>query len=162
MVVYCVPNQKAVLFKPAAWISVRHASRSLFLLDSEQLVPMANPERTKHNEPKRQATYLAGMYAQRRFRSDCAKMRSLIRIFSGRTLITNDVELLHMIRLRRCTYQTVRFLTLRLILVRKCIYYYSGISMAGYLLTHCRLNRLSRTIYWKSPISILGTSGYDI
>ena len=26
-------------------------------------------------------------------------------------------------------------------------------------LTHCRLNRHSHTIYWKSPISILGTSG---
>ena len=29
-------------------------------------------------------------------------------------------------------------------------------------LTHCILNRLSRTIYWKSPISILGTSSYEI
>ena len=29
-------------------------------------------------------------------------------------------------------------------------------------LTHCRLNRLSHAIYWKSQISILGTSGYDI
>ena len=29
-------------------------------------------------------------------------------------------------------------------------------------LTHCRLNRLSHTIYWKSPISILGMSGYVI
>ena len=29
-------------------------------------------------------------------------------------------------------------------------------------LTHCRRNRLSHTIYWKSPISILGTSGYEI
>ena len=29
-------------------------------------------------------------------------------------------------------------------------------------LTHCRLNRLSYTIYWKSPISILGTSSYEI
>ena len=29
-------------------------------------------------------------------------------------------------------------------------------------LTHCRLNRLSHTIYWKSPISILGTYGYEI
>ena len=28
-------------------------------------------------------------------------------------------------------------------------------------LTHCRLNRLSHTIYWKSPISILGTSSYE-
>ena len=32
------------------------------------------------------------------------------------------------------------------------------------ILTHCILiiNRLSHTIYWKSPISILGTSGYKI
>ena len=29
-------------------------------------------------------------------------------------------------------------------------------------LTHCILNRLSHTIYWKSPISSLGTSGYEI
>ena len=29
-------------------------------------------------------------------------------------------------------------------------------------LTHCRLNRLSHTIYWNSPISILGMSGYEI
>ena len=29
-------------------------------------------------------------------------------------------------------------------------------------LTHCVLNRLSHAIYWKSPISILGTSGYEI
>ena len=28
--------------------------------------------------------------------------------------------------------------------------------------THCILNRLSHTIYWKCPISILGTSGYEI
>ena len=33
---------------------------------------------------------------------------------------------------------------------------------ASFLITHCRLNRLSHTIYWKSPISILGTSGYEI
>ena len=30
------------------------------------------------------------------------------------------------------------------------------------VLTHCILNRISHTIYWKSPISILGTSGYEI
>ena len=30
------------------------------------------------------------------------------------------------------------------------------------VLTHCILNRLSHTIYWKSPISILGTSSYEI
>ena len=29
-------------------------------------------------------------------------------------------------------------------------------------LTHCRRNRLSHTIYWKTPISILGTSSYEI
>ena len=29
-------------------------------------------------------------------------------------------------------------------------------------LTHCRLNELPHTIYWKSPISILGMSGYEI
>ena len=29
-------------------------------------------------------------------------------------------------------------------------------------LTHCRLNRLPHTIYWKSLISILGMSGYEI
>ena len=29
-------------------------------------------------------------------------------------------------------------------------------------LTHCILNRLSHTIYWKSPISVLGMSGYEI
>ena len=30
------------------------------------------------------------------------------------------------------------------------------------LLTHCIQNRLSHTIYWKCPISILGMSGYEI
>ena len=30
------------------------------------------------------------------------------------------------------------------------------------VLTHCILNRLSYTIYWKSPISIIGISGYEI
>ena len=29
-------------------------------------------------------------------------------------------------------------------------------------LTHYILNRLTHTIYWKSPISILGTSGYEL
>ena len=29
-------------------------------------------------------------------------------------------------------------------------------------LAHCRLNRLSHTIYWKSPILILGVSSYEI
>ena len=29
-------------------------------------------------------------------------------------------------------------------------------------LTPCLLNRFSHTIYWKSPISILGTSCYEI
>ena len=32
----------------------------------------------------------------------------------------------------------------------------------GKELTHCILNRLSHTTYWKSPISILGTSDYEI
>ena len=32
----------------------------------------------------------------------------------------------------------------------------------AYALTHCILNRLSHTIYWKSSISILGTPGYEI
>ena len=31
-----------------------------------------------------------------------------------------------------------------------------------FALTHCRLNRLSHTIYWKSQISILGMSSYEI
>ena len=31
-----------------------------------------------------------------------------------------------------------------------------------YDLLHCRLNELPHTIYWKSSISILGTSGYEI
>ena len=30
------------------------------------------------------------------------------------------------------------------------------------LLTHCRLNRLPKIIYWKSPILILGISGWDL
>ena len=30
----------------------------------------------------------------------------------------------------------------------------------GKEITHCSLNKLSHTIYWKSPFSILGTSGY--
>ena len=29
-------------------------------------------------------------------------------------------------------------------------------------LTHCILNRLSNTLYWKSPISVLSMSGYKI
>ena len=29
-------------------------------------------------------------------------------------------------------------------------------------LTHCILNRLSHTIYWKSPISVLGMSGCEV
>ena len=31
-----------------------------------------------------------------------------------------------------------------------------------FTLTHCRLNELTHTIYWKSPISILGRSGYEV
>ena len=30
------------------------------------------------------------------------------------------------------------------------------------MLTHCILNRRSHSVYWKSPNSILGTSGYEI
>ena len=30
------------------------------------------------------------------------------------------------------------------------------------ILPHCILNRFSHTMYWKDPISILGTSGYEI
>ena len=37
-----------------------------------------------------------------------------------------------------------------------------SISLPADVLTHCILNRISHTIYWKSPISILGTSGYEI
>ena len=29
-------------------------------------------------------------------------------------------------------------------------------------LTHCILNRLFHTVYWKRPILVLGTSGYEI
>ena len=35
-------------------------------------------------------------------------------------------------------------------------------SKSGQFLTHCRLNRFYHTIYWKSPISIIGTSSYEI
>ena len=37
-----------------------------------------------------------------------------------------------------------------------------GLHCFSKQLTHCIPNRLSNTIYWKSPISILGTSGYEI
>ena len=40
--------------------------------------------------------------------------------------------------------------------------YMYGKLYANFVLTHCILNRLSHTIYWKSPISILGTSHYEI
>ena len=36
------------------------------------------------------------------------------------------------------------------------------LSEYSQILTHCRLNRFPHTIYWKSPISILGASGYEI
>ena len=36
------------------------------------------------------------------------------------------------------------------------------ITLLFVVLTHCRLNRISHTIYWKSPISIFGTSSYEI
>ena len=38
----------------------------------------------------------------------------------------------------------------------------STCSLSSLSLTHCRRNRLSHTIYWKTPISILDTSGYEI
>ena len=37
-----------------------------------------------------------------------------------------------------------------------------GAGMCSFLLTHCRLNELSHTIYWKILNSILGMSGYVI
>ena len=36
------------------------------------------------------------------------------------------------------------------------------LESASIPLTHCRLNRLSHTIYWKSSILILSMSGYEI
>ena len=38
----------------------------------------------------------------------------------------------------------------------------SGLSSPSYTLTHCRLNELPHTIYWKILTSILGMSGYVI
>ena len=38
-------------------------------------------------------------------------------------------------------------------------FHFRGLDL---ILTHCRLNRLSHTIYWKSPISILGRWGHQI
>ena len=43
----------------------------------------------------------------------------------------------------------------------KCLFYPKYFDILP-CLTYCRLNRLSHTIYWKSPISILGTAGYEI
>ena len=34
--------------------------------------------------------------------------------------------------------------------------------MTAYNLIHFRLNKLPHTIYWKSPISILSMSGYEL
>ena len=42
------------------------------------------------------------------------------------------------------------------------IYLFISLDMFVVYATHCSLNRLSHTIYWKSPISILGSSGYEI
>ena len=36
------------------------------------------------------------------------------------------------------------------------------LAFTAVLLTHCRLNELPHTIYWKILISILGMSGYVI
>ena len=44
----------------------------------------------------------------------------------------------------------------------------SNCNVVGYgdvvvsVLTHCRLNELPHTIYWKSPFSVLGRWGYEI
>ena len=37
-----------------------------------------------------------------------------------------------------------------------------GNALPRLLITHCILDRICHTIYWKSPVSILGTSGYEI
>ena len=38
----------------------------------------------------------------------------------------------------------------------------SNVRTCSKKLTHCILNKLSHTIYWKSPISILGMSSHEI
>ena len=38
----------------------------------------------------------------------------------------------------------------------------ASLKVYPFHLTHCGLNRLSHTIYWKSLISILGMSSYEI
>ena len=50
--------------------------------------------------------------------------------------------------------------TARMRIARRHIFAWHG--SRDTFLTHCILNRLSYTIYWKSPILILGTSGYEI
>ena len=45
-----------------------------------------------------------------------------------------------------------------LILVTK----YLDLGEISVALTHCRLNELTHTIYWKSPVSILDRWGYEI
>ena len=42
------------------------------------------------------------------------------------------------------------------------LYLLQHLNITADRLTHCILNRLSNTIYWKSPISVLGTCGYEI
>ena len=37
-----------------------------------------------------------------------------------------------------------------------------AVNTYNVIITHCILNRLFHIIYWKSPISILGTPGYEI
>ena len=42
----------------------------------------------------------------------------------------------------------------------KCFFPWYSLLYMQYILTHCRLNELSPTTYWKILISILGISGY--
>ena len=41
-------------------------------------------------------------------------------------------------------------------------HFFKVLTVLDFFKTHCILNRISHTIYWKSPISVLGTSGYEI
>ena len=57
----------------------------------------------------------------------------------------------------KCSTEALLVPTAYVFVIKKNITWSYDVS-----LSHCRLNRLSHTIYWKSPISILGTSGYEI
>ena len=41
------------------------------------------------------------------------------------------------------------------------VLYFFPVRLIVHCLTHCILNRLSHMIYWKSPIWVLGTLGYE-